>query len=217
MLRGNLSTRPFYNERAVQVGLTVVAVVLGVLTIFTVWQLWALTAQQRELGTRIARDEARAADLRREASRVRGRIDPQLLESTVRATREANRVIDARTFSWTALFNVLERTMPPDIRLQSVTPVSDGESLNVRLVINAKRVEPVGVFMDRLEEAGAFDRMVSVEEAAQEDGSLNIVCEGRYLGPGAPPAVPAEEPAEAGGDGAATSPGGMPVTRAGAR
>ena len=59
MLRGNLSTRPFYNERAVQFGLTIVAVVLSAVTAFTVWQLWALTAQQRELGAAEALDAYR--------------------------------------------------------------------------------------------------------------------------------------------------------------
>ena len=219
MLRGNLSTRPFYNERAVQFGLTIVAVVLSAVTAFTVWQLWALTAQQRELGAAIARDEARAVELRREASRVRGRLDPARLQSTVRATREANRLIDARTFSWTGLFNVIERTLPSDIRLQSVTPVFDQGSLNVRLVINARRVEPVALFMDRLEAAGAFDQMVSLEEQTQDDGSLNIVCAGRYLGPGAPPEQEQEQEqaADAAGDGADAPGAGTPAPRTGAR
>ena len=220
MLRGNLSTRPFYNERAVQFGLTIVAVVLSAVTAFTVWQLWALTAQQRELGAAIARDEARAVELRREASRVRGRLEPALLESTVRATREANRLIDARTFSWTGLFNVIERTLPSDIRLQSVTPVFEQGSLNVRLVINARRVEPVALFMDRLEAAGAFDQMVSLEEQTQDDGSLNIVCAGRYLGPGAPPEQGQEQAADAAGadgDGAEAPGAGAPAPRTGAR
>ena len=217
MLRGNLSTRPFYNERAVQFGLTIVAVVLSAVTAFTVWQLWALTAQQRELGAAIARDEARAVELRREASRVRGRLEPALLESTVRATREANRLIDARTFSWTGLFNVIERTLPSDIRLQSVTPVFEQGSLNVRLVINARRVEPVALFMDRLEAAGAFDQMVSLEEQTHDDGSLNIVCGGRYLGPGAPPEHGQEQAVDAAGDGADAPGAGTPAPRTGAR
>jgi hypothetical protein len=156
MLHGNLSTRPFYNERAVQALLGGLAVVLGLLSLFTVWQFVALTGQQRVLSASIARDEARAAELRRQAQTVRGRVDPGLLESTVKATREANAVIDARTFSWTALFNVIERTIPSEVRLRAVSPANDRGVLLVRLTVNTPRVEPVGLFLDRLEAAGAF-------------------------------------------------------------
>lgn len=183
-LRGNLSTRPFYNERAVQVLLGGLALALALLTLFTIWQFLALTARQRELSARISVDEARAGQLKRDAQQVRARIDPRLLESTVKATREANVVIDARTFSWTALFNVIERTIPSEVRLQSVSPSVDRGALMVRLTVNAPRVEPVGQFLDRLEAAGAFSGLRSLEEQVLEDGTYNVVCEGRYVGPG---------------------------------
>jgi hypothetical protein len=194
MLRGNLSTRPFYNERAVQALLGGLAVVLGLLSLFTVWQFVVLTRQQGELSARIGRDEASAAGLRREAQQVRSRVDAQLLESTVKATREANAVIDQRTFSWTALFNVFERTIPSEVRLRSVTPANDRGVLLVRFTVNTSRVEPVGLFLDRLEAAGAFARLRSVEEQGLEDGSYNVVCEGEYLGPGSEPAASATAP-----------------------
>lgn len=196
MLRGNLSTRPFYNERAVQVAITIAGAVLAALTTFTVWQLVSLSAQQSELSARIASDEQRAAALRREAAAVRGRVDAALLASTERATREANGVIDQRTFSWTGLFNVVERTIPADVRLQAITPQVEEGVLRVRLVLNAARVEPVGTFLDRLEAAGAFVDLQSLEDQVQEDGSHVIICAGRYVGPGAtdaavpPPAAP---------------------------
>lgn len=183
MLRGNLSTRPFYNERGVQVALASLAVALGLLTVLTTWQFVALSAEQRDLSARMARDESQAAQLRREAQRVQGRVDAGVLEATAKAAREANIVIDERTFSWTALFNVIERTIPTEVRLRSVSPSFDKDLLVVRLTVNASRVEPVGQFLDRLEAAGAFVNMRSVEEQVLEDGTYNVVCEGQYLGP----------------------------------
>jgi hypothetical protein len=197
MLRGNLSTRPFYNERAVQALLGGLAVALTLLSLFTVWQFVVLTRQQQELSARISRDEARAAELRREAQQVRSRVDARLLESTVRATREANAVIDERTFSWTALFNVFERTIPNDVRLRAVTPANDRGMLMVRFTVNTPRVEPVGVFLDRLEAAGAFAGLRSVEEQSLEDGTFNVVCEGQYVGPGSHRAAAPADPGAA--------------------
>ena len=200
MLRGNLSTRPFYNERAVQGLLAGLAIVLALLSLFTIWQFVVLTGQQGELSARIARDETRAAALRREAQQIRSRVDARRLDTTVKATREANAVIDERTFSWTALFNVFERTIPSEVRLRSVTPSNDRGVLLVRFTVNAPRVEPVGQFLDRLEAAGAFAHLRSVEEQGLDDGTYNVVCEGQYLGPGSAPAADApaaEHPAEA--------------------
>ena len=209
MLQGNLSTRPFYNERAVQVLLGGLAVGLAMLTLFTIWQFVALTGRQRELSARIARDEVKAGDLRRDAQRVRARVDPRLLESTVKATREANALIDARTFSWTALFNVIERTIPADVKLQSVLPAIDRGTMMVRLTVNTPRVEPVAVFLDRLEAAGAFTGLRTVEELAIDDGTFTVVCEGQYLGPGTQEAAGVTEPATA-------APPAAPAARAGA-
>ena len=195
MLRGNLSTRPFYNERAVQALLGGLALALALLSLFTVWQFVVLTRQQGELSASIGRDEARAAALHREAQQIRSRVDTRQLDTTVKATREANTVIDERTFSWTALFNVFERTIPSEVRLRSVTPANDRGVLLVRFTVNAPSVEPVGLFLDRLEAAGAFVRLRSVEEQSLENGTYNVVCEGQYLGPGSTPAdaTPARE------------------------
>jgi hypothetical protein len=196
MLRGNLSTRPLYNERAVQALLVGLTALLALVSLFTVWQFIALTGQQRELWASIGRDEARAASLRLEAQQVRSRVDPRLFATTVNATREANAVIDERTFSWTALFNVFERTIPSEVRLRAVTPGDVRGVLLVRFTVNTPRVEPVGQFLDRLEAAGAFAQLRSVEEQTLDDGTYNVVCEGQYLGPGSEraAATPAPEP-----------------------
>ena len=38
------------------------------------------------------------------------------------AAREANLLIDRRTFSWTELFNQFEATLPADVRISTITP-----------------------------------------------------------------------------------------------
>jgi hypothetical protein len=56
------------------------------------------------------------------AAEIRGRIDKDELQQVASAARAANALIDQRTFSWTAFFNHLETTMPPDVMLKSVRP-----------------------------------------------------------------------------------------------
>ena len=63
MLRTNLATRPFYNERAVQLVLGMLVVLVLAFTAFNVVQLIRLTDSQRTLG-------AHAVDSEREAARL---------------------------------------------------------------------------------------------------------------------------------------------------
>jgi hypothetical protein len=207
MLHGNLSTRPFYNERLLHVALGVAAVLLVALTVFSATQFLWLSRQQAQLSSRIAANEQRAGALLRDAEQVRREIDRTELDATVQATREVNRVIDQRVFSWTALFNAIERTIPAPVLLRAVRPlVGDDGVVMVRLVVSAAQIEDVGAFMDRLEQARAFDRMRSLDEQRIEDGSFLVTIEGQYVGRhGAteadgdrPAAAPPEQSAAAG-------------------
>lgn len=183
MLRGNLSTRPFYNERAVHVLLAVAGLVLVLLSIVSVSQFLALSRQQGELSARIARDEQRAQALRRDAADIRRGIDEAELQTTVAATQEVNRAIDARVFSWTALFNTVERTIPPAVMLLGVYPsVEDDGRVDVRMVVNARRIDDVNAFMEALERAQSFEALQSSEEQRIDDGSFIVTFDGRYVG-----------------------------------
>lgn len=204
MLRGNLSTRPFYNERLLHAGLTVAAVVLVGLTLFSASQFLSLSREQGELSARIAADDQRAQALRGDAAQVRRGIDTADLERTVTATREVNHAIDQRVFSWTALFNTIERTIPSAVVLQAVVPTIDEGRVAMRLVVNARRIEDVGAFMDALERTQTFMGLQSVEEVRIDDGSFVVTFDGQYTGHGTA-AVPAVVPAADGAPAAAAS------------
>ncbi len=185
MLRGNLSTRPFYNERIVHVLVAIAAVVLAALSVFSARQFLVLSREQRQLSARIAVDEQRAAALRREAAQVRRGIDDAELQVTVAATREVNRAIDQRVFSWTALFNTIERTIPAPVVLRAVYPaIDDRGGVTVRLIVNARSIEDVGAFMDTLERVQSFRALQSTEELRIDDGSFVVTFDGQYIADG---------------------------------
>ena len=113
-------------------------------TIFNVTRFAQLTNRDSGLVAQIARDEARATDLRTQAARLRATIDPKQIELVTNEARKANDLIDRRTFSWTELFNRFETTLPDDVRITSVRPKVDtvkGTTLTITVV--AKTVEDV--------------------------------------------------------------------------
>ena len=67
MLRTDLSTRPFYNERAVTLALGVVAVIVLVCTVLNVTALAALSRRQSTLAAEADQAERTARDLRQKA------------------------------------------------------------------------------------------------------------------------------------------------------
>ncbi len=125
MIRTNLSTRPFYNERAVHFWLLVIAAVAVLATAFNVSRVLRYSRSDTELAARAARDESRAADLRQQAARLRATVDPKQVEFASSEARQANALIDRRTFSWTDLLNRLEKTQPGEVRLVAVRPRVD--------------------------------------------------------------------------------------------
>lgn len=188
MLRTNLSTRPFYNERAVLLALAAAGVLVAALTVFNVVRLTTLTREDRRLAGRVDATEQNVVRLHQQAARARSGIDRARLESVVGAAREANALIDQRTFSWTGLLNLLETTLPPDVRIESIVPVESKEGpMQVRLAILARRPEDVDAFVEQLEKSGAFREIVARTETTTPENLLEVTLQGVYApkGPGA--------------------------------
>jgi Tfp pilus assembly protein PilN len=182
MLKTNLSTRPFYNLRAVRALLGVVTLAVLGLTLFNVVQLVRLTASQYTLGARAADAEREAARLRDDAARVRAQINPQELQVVADAAREANAIIDQRAFSWTDLLTQFEATLPPDVRITTVQPrlENSGEFI-VAVGVEARRSEDLDAFIEALETEGGFRNVLSIQEQTSNAGLIQAVVQGSYV------------------------------------
>ena len=169
MLRTNLSTRPFYNERAVQLILGVVVLIVLAVTAFNVAELIRLTTSQRMLGAHAVESEREAARLRADAAAIRAQINEKDLEVVANAAREANGIIDQRAFSWSELFDQLEQTLPDDVRITAVDP-SLGEKGEFVILINvqARRSEDVDAFIESLEKTGSFRDVITPAEQTRQ-------------------------------------------------
>jgi hypothetical protein len=198
MLRTNLATRPFYNERAVHLILALAGVLVLAVTIFNVSRIATLSARHAELRLQIDRDEARAAELAQQTAALRQTIDAADLERVVGAARQANTLIEQRTFSWTQLFNRLEETLPADVMLAAVRPQIEETGVRLEMVVLARAVEGIDSFIERLEGTGAFWHMLARQEDQTEAGLYRATIHGAYgeTGDAGPPPPDAPEAAE---------------------
>ena len=181
MIRTNLSTRPFYNESAVNAALVVVALVLVAVSVFNVNRVLHYSHSDTTLAQSAARDEERARNLSATAARLRSSIDAKQLERVSDEARRANELIDQRTFSWTDLFNRLETTLPDTVRITAVRPRVDRKvGTSVTLIVVGRGVDEVNRFIENLEATHAFTNPLSRQERVTEDEELEATIEAGY-------------------------------------
>ena len=181
MLRGNLSSRPFYNERLVSMivlGATVVGIAL---TIFNATSLYRLSGERSKQQAEEARSLSEAERVRQSAQKLEQSLDPQNLHVLAEATREANWLIDQRTFSWTEFFDLVEKTLPRDARLISVAPRVERNVFKIVMLINAKQQSDVETFIEALDATGAFKDNLPADRQQLEDGSLTVTLQSTYV------------------------------------
>ena len=181
MLRTNLSTRPFYNERVVHLALGLVALIVLVVTVLNVVTVVQLSRQNTTLAARMSDDRSAADDFGRRARQIRAGIDKKELSIVVGAAREANTLIDSRTFSWTEFFNQIEATLPPDVMLASVRPTVNEKGTEISMIVRAKRGPDVDEFMEKLEATGAFESILPLQQGAKEDGTVEASLTAKYV------------------------------------
>ena len=160
------------------------------LTIFNAIEILRLERAGREARQTVARNNAQARDIREKARVIRQSINQTALQAVQASARDANALIDRRAFSWTALLNFFQATLPADVRIASVTPQVDDEGrMLVSIQVFARRAEDLSEFADALETTGAFSDVLPRQLAVEEDGTLRSQVQGYYAAgaPGRPP------------------------------
>ena len=181
MLQINLSTRPFYNERAIHLVLLIVALVAVGVMVAGVLQLVSLAEEHAALTAVAERDEQAASAMASQVVTIRRRSSDAELESLAAASDEANWLIDQRIFSWTEFFNRIEQTVPAGVMLTSVRPEIARDSISVAIGVIGRRVSDIGRFIDQLEATGAFTEVLARAEEMTEEGTYRTLLVGRYL------------------------------------
>lgn len=182
MLRANLATRPFYNERAIHVLVAIAGIIVLAITAMNFTRIITLSRRSTELSSRSNRDRAEASRLSTEALRIRRTINKDELATVVNAAEEANALIDQRTFSWTEFFNQIESTIPPDVMLTSVRPTFKEGVTHVAMIVLARRFGDIEEFNDKLEATGYFEEVVTATNEQTDEGLWRAAIQSTYTG-----------------------------------
>jgi uncharacterized protein HemX len=183
MLRINLSTRPFYNERLVTFVIAIVgAIAIGVAA-FSVQQIVSLSAKRTTLRAQVAQGAAATNRANIETESIQKSINARALKGLALNANQANRLIDERTFSWSVFFTLIGKTLPDDVRVDSVAPSVDKDGVVVRMTIVSKHTDDLALFIENLQNTGAFYDILPQQEDSTEDGNRRTTVQARYLSP----------------------------------
>ena len=191
MLRGNLSTRPFYNESAVN-GLLLVAIVAGLaMAMYSGSRILDLGGARAKRVATLETSRSDAQRIRLEADREKQSVNAIRYLQLAGATFEANSLIDERTFSWTVFFGQIEKTIPYDVRLIAVSPRVEGGVIRITMTVNAKQPDDLQKFIDGLTDTGSFYDVLGSTQDFIDDSTLNATVVASYVAPSVQAAKPA--------------------------
>ena len=208
----NLARRPLRNDPAFYAGFGAAAAVVLVLLLYNgcaTASYIRLTAQARSA---IERAELTTVAYQGQIERLRPRLQGRLQPALLREALLIRDLIDQRTFSWTLLFNQLERVIPDDVLLTAVQPQVEHGVIQLALTGKARHSDAWRRLIDALESAGAF-RDAYPDNRLLKDGEIEFRLRVRYLPEQAASAASRPDAAAAPSRRAAAAGGSAPAQR----
>ena len=181
MLRTNLATRPFYNERAVYLVIGLIAVVGLVVLSYEAIRIRELTTLTTTRTREAEASERAGTELSVLVAEIQRGISSEAIAEASAAAREANLLIDQRVFSWTDFFNRIETTLPADVMVTEVRPDIAPGSVEVTMGVLGRSLDDITEFIGALEASGAFTQMLNPSAELTDDGMYSAVLRGTYL------------------------------------
>ena len=175
-VRLNLATAPLENNRRFLAGSGLLAVLalilLGALSVHD-YRGWRAN---KALRGDITQSESKIRDLSRKQQELGAFFkSPQNIEDMQRASF-LNSLIEQRSFPWTKIFMDLEQTLPPGVRVVSISPRMENGKVEVRLVVGAMTDDGKLKFLKALESSRAFSGIqVRQETHREQPGSIDRV------------------------------------------
>lgn len=123
----NLARRPFTNSRPVTRLALVLWLVGGGLLVVNGLRYWQLLTGSENRGHELEALEARVGEHQNRIADLRTAIGNYDVNQQNAQVTFLNQKIAARTFGWSELFDRLEEVLPDDVRLVSLSPISQNE------------------------------------------------------------------------------------------
>jgi hypothetical protein len=167
----NLASNPFRNNTLLWAGYGTATLLLVVFTVWNVNTFVDYRSRLLALRDTVGTFQTQRLELETRGKRALDGIRRFDVESLEIRTDKANEVIAWKAFSWTRLFNVLERVLPNQVRMNSVRPIfnpTGGAQDQGEIQAGAMPVAIEGT-------ARSFDDLAELQRAFHADAQIGRV------------------------------------------
>ena len=182
MLKLNLATRPFYNERVIDSVLLLLGIVALVLMVAGGRTVFQLSNTYTDVVRMAELSETQDGTVTQEMVALNQSVSEDELEALRLSAAEANRLIDHRVFSWTELFNIIEQTLPNRVMLTGLRPIRNSGSMTLTIGVIGERITDIEQFIEDLEATGSVGNVLARQEQRTEDGMYSAQLIGEFRG-----------------------------------
>jgi hypothetical protein len=141
----NLASRPFKNNAPLWLGLVASALALGWFTVNNATTYSEYSQKLSELADRVGKIESERVELERREHDVQKAVDKLDIGGVRAKSEKANEVIRWKAFSWTRLFNLLQKVQPNDVQMTSINPIFRAEERKQPGQMEDPEIVPVSV------------------------------------------------------------------------
>jgi hypothetical protein len=167
----NLATSPLQNNRRFIAGAGLAGIAALFALVILTHQTYSTWRANSAIRADISREES---EIEKEANRQAdlGRHFEMPEQKTVLdRSNFLNSLIEARTFPWPKIFEDLEKTLPPGVRVINIAPRLEGGRALIKLTVGAMDDADKVEFLQKIEGSKAFSGIRVIDEKYSEKQS----------------------------------------------
>lgn len=180
----NLAAEPFRNDLPLAALLLALAALAFGMTGWGSYAYVTAASTRAQLEGELSGHAERMAAMQKEQETLGGVLSKVDQETLASQAEFVAGILEQRNFSWTRLFNVLERTVPWNVRLSSVRPLFKAGAVQVNLTGVAQDMDALLDFQAALLHSPHFENIVPGDYQRDEGSErLEFVIAATYLPP----------------------------------
>ena len=160
----NLSSNPFVNNCSFYLSAGCLFLLLVGVSYWNIASERKVHALKAQMDSSLGQSQQQLGKIEQEEKAIKARLLKPETADFLETVEFINRLIERRTFSWTALLNDLEQLTPGSIQVVSVRPRVVKNEFGIEITANARNSADYIEFIKNLENSDKFQNLTPIYE-----------------------------------------------------
>ena len=167
----NLATTPLQNNRRFIAGAGLAGIAALFALVILTHQTYSTWRANSAIRADISREESEIEKVANRQAELGRRFEQAENKTVLDRSNFLNSLIEARTFPWPKIFEDLEKTLPPGVRVINIAPRLEGGRALIKLTVGAMDDADKVEFLQKIEGSKAFSGIRVIDEKYSEKQS----------------------------------------------